>query len=154
MPPEPSAEHVESAVADRGGAVIIAPVGGGKTTVARAAVERLGGAVWVTGTVSDRAVPFAAVRDLIEVPDDGKTAAVLRAARESVADGTLLVVDDAHLLDHLSATLVYQLAVSGVVRLIVTVDPERARPMRSPRCSSTTCCRGSSSTRRAWTASG
>ncbi len=128
MPPEPSAQHVESAVADRGGAVIIAPVGAGKTTVARAASERIGGSVWVTGTVSDRVVPFAAVHDLIEVPDDGKTAAVLSAARESVADGTLLVVDDAHLLDHLSATLVYQLAVSRAVRLIVTVDPDEGAP--------------------------
>jgi tetratricopeptide (TPR) repeat protein len=128
VPPEPSAEHVESAVSDRGGAVVIAPVGAGKTTVARAAAERLGGAVWVTGTVSDRIVPFAAVRGLIEVPDEGKTAAVLRAARESVADGTLLVVDDAHLLDHLSATLVYQLAVSGALRLIVTVDPDEGAP--------------------------
>ncbi len=96
--------------------------------MALAASERLGGSVWVTGTVSDRVIPFAAVRDLIEVPDDGKTAAVLRAARESVADGLLLVVDDAHLLDHLSATLVYQLAVSGAVRLIVTVDPDEAAP--------------------------
>jgi hypothetical protein len=127
--PEPAAERVESAVADRGGAVIIAPLGAGKTTVARAASERLGGqTAWVTGTVSDRVVPFAAVRDLIDVPDDAKTAAVLRAARESLADGLLLVVDDAHLLDHLSATLVYQLAVSGAARLIVTVDPDEGAP--------------------------
>jgi hypothetical protein len=128
-PPEPAAGRVESAVADRGGAVIIAPVGAGKTTVARLASERIGGpSAWVTGTVSDRVVPFAAVRDLIEVPDDGKTAAVLRAARESVADGLLLIVDDAHLLDDLSAALVYQLAVSGAVRLIVTVDPDEGAP--------------------------
>ena len=73
-------------------------------------------------------MPFAAVRDLIGAPDDGKTAAALQAARESIADGLLLVVDDAHLLDHLSATLVYQLAVSGAVRLIVTVDPDEGAP--------------------------
>jgi hypothetical protein len=128
-PPEPAAGRVESAVADRGGAVIIAPVGAGKSTVARLASEHIGGSsAWVTGTVSDRVVPFAAVRDLIEVPDDGKTAAVLRAARESVADGLLLIVDDAHLLDDLSAALVYQLAVSGAVRLIVTVDPDEGAP--------------------------
>ena len=114
---------------DRGGAVLIGTVGAGKTTVAAAAAERLGGpSAWVTGTVSDRVVPFAAVRDLIEVPDDGKTAAVLLAARESVADGLLLIVDDAHLLDHLSATLVYQLAVSGSARLIVAVDPDEGAP--------------------------
>jgi tetratricopeptide (TPR) repeat protein len=128
-PPEPAIDQVVSAVADRGGAVLIAPVGGGKTTVARAAAERIGGpSARVTGTVSDRVVPFAAVRDLIGAPDDGKTAAVLQAARESIADGLLLVIDDAHLLDHLSATLVYQLAVGGVVRLIVTVDPDEGAP--------------------------
>ncbi|HEV7853865.1 MAG TPA: AAA family ATPase [Mycobacterium sp.] len=128
-PPQPAAERVESAVAHRGGAVVVAPVGAGKTTVAGLASERIGGpTAWVTGTVPGRVVPFAALRDLIEVPDDGKTAAVLRAARESVADGLLLIVDDAHLLDHLSATLVYQLAVGGAVRLIVTVDPDEAAP--------------------------
>jgi hypothetical protein len=128
-PPSPAAERVESAVRDRGGAVIVAPVGAGKTTVAREAGERLGGrSAWVTGTVSDHVVPFAALRDLIEVPDEGKTAAVLRAARESVPDALLVIVDDAHLLDHLSATLVYQLAVSEAARLIITVDPDEPAP--------------------------
>ena len=128
-PPQPAAEHVEASVRERGGAVIVGPVGAGKTTVARAAGERLGGpSAWVTGTASDRVVPFAALQDLIEVPDTGKTAAVLRAARESVADGLLLVVDDAHLLDNLSASVVYQLAVGGAARLIVTVDADAGLP--------------------------
>jgi hypothetical protein len=128
-PPEPAIEQVEAAVRDRGGAVIIGAVGAGKTTVAYAARERLDGpSALVTGTVSDRVVPFAAVRDLIGAPDAGKTAAVLQAARDSVTDGLLLIVDDSHLLDHLSATLVYQLAVSGAVRLIVTVDPDEGAP--------------------------
>jgi tetratricopeptide (TPR) repeat protein len=109
--------------------VLVGPVGSGKTTAASAASERLGRpSAWVTGTVSDKVIPFAALRGLIEVPDEGKTAAVLRAARESVADGLLLIVDDAHLLDNLSATLVYQLAVSGAVRLIVTVDADEGAP--------------------------
>ncbi len=128
-PPGPAAERLETAVAERGGAVLVGPVGAGKTTVARAASERIGGpSAWVTGTVSDRVIPFAALRGLIEVSDTGKTAAVLRAARESLGDGLLLTVDDAHLLDNLSATLVYQLAVSGSVRLIVTVDPDEGPP--------------------------
>ncbi len=109
--------------------MIAGPVGAGKTTVARAASERLDGpSAWVTGTVSDQVIPFAALRGLIEVPDAGKTAAVLRAARESLDGGLLLIVDDAHLLDNLSATLVYQLAVSGAVRLIVTVDIDEGAP--------------------------
>lgn len=109
--------------------MIAGPVGAGKTTVALAASERLDGpAACVTGTVSDQVIPFAALRGLIEVPDAGKTAAVLRAARESLDSGLLLTVDDAHLLDNLSATLVYQLAVSGAVRLIVTVDIDEGAP--------------------------
>ena len=39
----------------------------------------------------------------------------------SPGDSRLFVVDDAHHLDRLSATLVYQLALSGSARLIVTV---------------------------------
>ena len=76
---------------------------------------------WVTGTTP--AVPFSAFNHLIDVPDTGKTAAVLRAARESLGDGRLLIVDDAHLLDKLSAALVYQVAVSGTAKLVVTVAP-------------------------------
>ena len=73
-------------------------------------------------------IPFAAFGHLIEVPETGKTAAVLRAARESLSDGRMLVVDDAHLLDRLSAALVYQLAVSAAVTLIVTVTADGPVP--------------------------
>ena len=78
---------------------------------------------WVTATAPAAAIPFAAFRHLIDVPDTGKTAEVLRSAREALGDGRLLVIDDAHLLDRLSAALVYQLAVSGTASLIVTVAP-------------------------------
>ena len=124
-PREPALATLETGVRDRVGAVLIGPAGVGKSSLARLAAERLGPRFarvgWVTGTASAGAVPFAAFSHLIDVPDTGKTAAVLRAAREALADGLLLVVDDAHLLDKLSATLVYQLAVGGAARLIVTV---------------------------------
>ncbi len=45
------------------------------------------------------------------------------ARTRALGDGRLLIVDDAHLLDRLSAALVYQLAVSGAAKLIVTVSP-------------------------------
>ena len=112
-------------VRERAGAVLIGPPGSARPRWRAARYDRLGpqfGRVgWVTATASAGAVPFAAFSHLIDVPDTGKTAAVLRAARESLGDGRLLVVDDAHLLDKLSAALVYQLAVSGAARLIVTV---------------------------------
>lgn len=105
--------------------MLIGSAGVGKTWLARTAADRLASQFsrvdWVTGTTP--AVPFSAFNHLIEVPSTGKTAAVLRAARESLGDGRLLIVDDAHLLDKLSAALVYQLAVSGASKLIVTVAP-------------------------------
>ena len=108
--------------------MIIGAAGIGKTTLARAAVARFGDRFdrvdWVTATTPTAAIPFAAFSHLIDVPDTGKTAEVLRTARATLGDGRLLVVDDAHLLDNLSAALVYQLAVSGAASLIVTVAPD------------------------------
>jgi tetratricopeptide (TPR) repeat protein len=122
---EPALELLETGVREQAGTVLIGSAGVGKTWLARTAADRLASQFprvdWVTATTP--AVPFSAFNHLIEVPDTGKTAAVLRAARESLGDGRLLIVDDAHLLDKLSAALVYQLAVSGAVKLIVTVAP-------------------------------
>ncbi|KUI14075.1 AAA family ATPase [Mycobacterium sp. GA-1285] len=126
-PPGPALDSIEAGLQKRSGAVLIGPAGVGKTTLARAAAQRFAAAYhrvdWVTATAPMAAVPFAAVSRLIEVADTGKTADVLRSARETLGDGRLLVVDDAHLLDPLSAALVYQLAVSAAAALIVTVAP-------------------------------
>ena len=129
-PHEPALELLETGLRTRTGAVLIGPAGVGKTTLARVAAERLGGQLprvdWVAATTPS--LPFAAFSHLIEVPETGKTAAVLRAARESLSDGRMLIVDDAHLLDRLSAALVYQLAVSGAVTMIVTVTGDGPVP--------------------------
>jgi hypothetical protein len=125
-PHQPALELLETGARERAGAVLIGSAGVGKTWLARAAADRLasqfGRVDWVSPTTP--AVPFSAFNHLIEVPGTGKTAAVLRAARESLGDGRLLIVDDAHLLDKLSAALVYQLAVSGAAKMIVTVAPD------------------------------
>ncbi|OBB47670.1 AAA family ATPase [Mycobacterium sp. 852002-51961_SCH5331710] len=126
-PPGPALDSIEAGLQKRSGAVLIGPAGVGKTSLARAAAERFAGNYhrvdWVTATAPMAAVPFAAVSRLIEVADTGKTADLLRSARETLGDGRLLVVDDGHLLDPLSAALIYQLAVSGAATLIVTVAP-------------------------------
>ncbi|WKG02068.1 ATP-binding protein [Mycolicibacterium sp. HK-90] len=120
-------DGLEAGLHDRCGAAILGPAGVGKTTLARTAADYLASdfrrVVWITGTESAAAVPFAAVAHLIDIPA-GRTADVLRVARDALGCGLLLVVDDAHLLDRLSAALVHQLAVSGAAKLIVTASPE------------------------------
>ncbi|WP_422745548.1 AAA family ATPase [Mycobacterium sp. WMMD1722] len=119
-PHEPALEAIESGLASRSGAALIGPAGVGKTALLRLAHERLGAASLVTATGSTRVIPFGALGGLIDIPPTGRTASILRAARDSLHD-RLLLVDDAHLLDPLSATLLHQLALSGSARLIVTV---------------------------------
>lgn len=129
-----ASERLDAALAGGArGAVVLGPDGVGKSTLARVAAERFAERNpvtlirWVTGTPTERAVPFGAFSHLVEIADLGKPAALLRAARASLGgDDLLLVVDDAHHLDVLSATLVYQLARDGAGRLIVTARPDCA----------------------------
>jgi hypothetical protein len=123
--------------AARPGAVVLGPDGCGKSTLARLAAEQFVRRCpttvtrWVTGTSTERVVPFGAFSHLVDIADIGKPAALLRAARASLSrhdrqSDLLLVVDDAHDLDILSATLVYQIALAGTARMIVTARAEAA----------------------------
>src|SRR5277367_2436418 len=124
----------------RSGVALVGTDGVGKTLVARRAAEKFAVAApstvvrWVVGTATERVIPFGAFRALLhnaEIADAGRPAELLRAAHDRLtSDGgeQLFVVDDAHHLDHLSATLVYQLALSGSVRLIVTVRADTELP--------------------------
>ncbi|MEW5808426.1 MAG: AAA family ATPase [Actinomycetota bacterium] len=129
-PDEPVLAQLEAAVRERSGAALLGPAGVGKTWLLRRAAERLGPDLprvdWVRATATRTAIPFAAFEHLIDVPDVGTTATVLRSARERLGDGRLLVVDDAHLLDPLSASLLYQLAVSQTARLLLSASVSAA----------------------------
>lgn len=115
---------------------MLGPDGVGKSTLARLAAEsfaqRHPGILirWVTGTPTERVVPFGAFSHLVDIDEIGKPAALLRAARASLTrdqpGDLVLVVDDAHDLDILSATLVYQLALAGAARMIVTARADAA----------------------------
>ena len=84
-PHEPTLQQLDHGVRTGVGAVLIGPAGVGKTTLARDAAERLGPDFprvdWVRATASGADVPFAAFERLLDVPQLGKTASVLRTAR-------------------------------------------------------------------------
>ncbi len=128
-PPTKALELLAAGVRQRGGAVLVGPAGAGKTQLAAAAGAHLGGhCSRVAGTPSARAVPLGAFEEMVDVPDGAKAAAVLDRARERLGDGRLLIVDDANLMDPLSASLLYQLAAAGATRMILIVDAESAVP--------------------------
>lgn len=107
------------------GAVLTGDAGVGKTTLARDAVEAFAPqSRWAAGTESARSVPLGAFAHVVGVSSPMEPASVLRAARAHLQElGTDVVigVDDAHLLDKLSATFVHQLAVNRIAPLVVTV---------------------------------
>ena len=124
--------QLKAGVESGAGALLTGARGSGKTAAARAAYDELAPgferAAWIAGRAADSCVPFAAFERLFTVPETGRTVQVLRAAREALGTGLLLVVDDGHLLDRLSASLVYQLAVSGAARVIVTAEANQSLP--------------------------
>ena len=106
---------------DRAGVAIVGADGSGKTLLARSATSD--DARWVIGTASEQTIPFGAFRSLltgIDADESARPAELLRAAQERLTTERLFVVADVHHLDRLSATLIYQLALSGSARLIVT----------------------------------
>lgn len=132
MPRQPVADAIEL-LQSHGGVALVGADGTGKTTLAQQIADRLGekSPVWVIATRTQSGVPFGAFGPLVEVTEVGKPAALIRSALDSLlaqADSTLIVVDDAQLLDPLSATLVYQLARHPQVRLLVTVRAGGALP--------------------------
>ena len=105
------------------GVVVVAEAGVGKSRLAREAqdaAQREGAFVdWVQATRSAATVPLAAVADLVPdaVRSDDIVALMRRCGEElrarSGSRQVVIVVDDAQLLDPVSAALVLHLATSG-----------------------------------------
>jgi hypothetical protein len=115
------------------GVAILGTDGVGKTLLARTAAESSSAtAHWVVGTATEQVIPFGAFRALLagtDVSDAARPAELLRAAQDRLTgEPRLFVVDDAHCLDRMSASLVYQLALSGSARLIVTARSDAELP--------------------------
>ncbi|MDV7243568.1 MULTISPECIES: helix-turn-helix transcriptional regulator [Rhodococcus] len=110
------------------GVVLTGDPGVGKTTLARFATESLPGEVrWVAGTESARSIPLGVFAHLVGASTSRDPVTLLSTARQAlIHDGDtnqdmVIGVDDAHLLDQLSATFLHQLALDRVVNIVATV---------------------------------
>ncbi|MEC3958600.1 LuxR C-terminal-related transcriptional regulator [Nocardia sp. CDC153] len=123
---ESELESISSALTgdDFVGAVLTGDAGVGKTTLARQATAAVGGNIrWVAGTESARSIPLGVFAHMVGVYTAHDPVTFMAAAREALlADGhTIIGVDDAHLLDQLSATLLLQLAIDKAAHIVCTV---------------------------------
>jgi DNA-binding CsgD family transcriptional regulator len=106
------------------GVVVIGAAGVGKTTLARTVIESLSAPVhWAACTESSRSIPLGAFAPWVGSTGARDPVALLVSARESILSSpdTVTGVDDAHLLDQLSATLLHQIATEGSGRIVATV---------------------------------
>ena len=85
---------------------------------------------WVAGTESARGIPLGVFAHMAGSARSRDPVGVLAAARENILaeGGSVIGVDDAHLLDQLSATLLHQLALDGSVRIVATVRSGESVP--------------------------
>ena len=124
----------------RGGLVLAGPAGVGKTRLGLeglALAEKAGMvAARVTGTRSAAGLPFGALSPLIPampVAVAGGRGDLLRQMASGLVQRAggrrlALLVDDAHLLDDASATLVHQLVVTGSAFVLATVRSGEPAP--------------------------
>lgn len=118
------------------GVLIAGRPGVGKTRLASEAAETMAAAGWavsrLAGTASGRSVPlgpFAAWVDDFDASPLAITRQILTALRTGAGGAPLLVVvDDAHLLDDLSALVVNQLVAHNVAEVIATARTGAAAP--------------------------
>ena len=109
------------------GVVLLGESGVGKSTLARTLAEVLASGNhtvrFVLGTETGSAIPLGAFYRSVTVDATHEPAVMLASAHQTLEqeENLVIVVDDAQLLDPLSATLAHQLAVSGKTRLIVVV---------------------------------
>ena len=128
---------------DRRSLVLAGPAGVGKTRLAAELSERCRraglGALCLTGTTSAASIPFGALASLlppVERELAGRVDAIADLLRRTVVAlvntaaprRLCLCVDDAHLLDDASATLVHQLAATTAASVVATIRSGEPAP--------------------------
>ncbi len=111
------------------GVVVVGAAGVGKTRLGREVMSRAEAVGertdWIVGTESARSLPLGAFANLLSDPMAEPLPNVRRIINSFVAQRqrgrALIGVDDAHLLDGLSAHVVHQLAQTRGIRLVVTL---------------------------------
>jgi DNA-binding CsgD family transcriptional regulator len=123
-----NAEHdaIRSTLTSRenSGVVVFGAAGVGKTTLARTVTASLRSNVhWAVGTESSRTIPLGVFASYLSPSASRDPLALIASARESLLAGenAVIGVDDAHLLDQLSAMLLHQVAVDRAGRIVATV---------------------------------
>lgn len=114
-----------SGVGKYSGVVIVGAAGVGKTRLAREVLSRSHAAgdrtSWIVGTQSAQPIPLGAFSAALPEVMCDPLAGVRRLVDVFVGQRRVIGVDDAHLLDPLSAHVVHQLAQSAGARLVVTL---------------------------------
>lgn len=129
--------NIDAALSDPdvSGVLVWGAAGLGKTRIARAALEaaaaRGSDTRWVVGTSAGQSIPLGAFTAWMQ-PGVTDTVQLVRGVIESLtAPGrpTVIVVDDAHRLDELSAFVVNQIVRRGAAKVILTfLDGEPISP--------------------------
>ncbi|MCD9625323.1 helix-turn-helix transcriptional regulator [Rhabdothermincola salaria] len=126
------ADHLVSSIdrlASGTGTAFVGPPGTGKSRLLREVLDRSEQSGWgvvrATATPSMAGIPFAAFVELLDLPTAGPPTEVVGAALEALGDrrgpnGLILGVDDVHLLDPGSLSLVTGAAHRGLASLVLT----------------------------------
>jgi DNA-binding NarL/FixJ family response regulator len=118
------------------GVVVAGPAGVGKTRLVREVMAVAGqrGALvrCAVGTDSARALPLGAFATTVRLADPEPTTLVRQVSEALLAGagpaGVVVAVDDAHLLDDLSAALVHQLVLTRAASVVLTVRAGETAP--------------------------
>lgn len=110
------------------GVVLGGAPGVGKTRLARESLSRAnvgrGSAYWIAATASAQHIPLGALALLVDDPGGDAMRIIPRVADALAARGSdqpLIAVDDAHLLDDVSASVIQQLVMQRRAAVILTV---------------------------------